>query len=173
MRSLCTSTKSSPCLPQLEKAHLHQWRPSTAKKNNKQRKHYYCLDPYHPLIPTDCITSPYLWGVGGGWGREVDSSYGASLLCFPLPGKLIKPPFPSPWEKKKILSKELCHSFWCLVHSFFIWSYRNPLKMATSSFSSSQRWQPDNLYKPGRKSGEMHRVLSRMLQDQVLAWPWS
>ena len=32
MRSPCTATKSSPCLPQLEKAHVQQRRPSTAKK---------------------------------------------------------------------------------------------------------------------------------------------
>ena len=32
MRSLCTTTKSSPCSLPLEKAHVQQWRPSTAKK---------------------------------------------------------------------------------------------------------------------------------------------
>ena len=31
MRSLHTATKSSSCSPQLEKAHVQQWRPNTAK----------------------------------------------------------------------------------------------------------------------------------------------
>ena len=31
MRDLCTSTKSSPCSPQLERACAQQWRPNTAK----------------------------------------------------------------------------------------------------------------------------------------------
>ena len=31
MRSLCTTTKSSPCSPQLEKACVQQWRPNTTK----------------------------------------------------------------------------------------------------------------------------------------------
>ena len=31
MRSPCTTTNSSPGLPQLEKAHVQPWRPSTAK----------------------------------------------------------------------------------------------------------------------------------------------
>jgi len=31
MRSLCTATKSSPHLTQLEKAHRQQWRPNTIK----------------------------------------------------------------------------------------------------------------------------------------------
>ena len=33
MRSPCTVTKSSPHLPQLEKACVHQWRPNAAKNN--------------------------------------------------------------------------------------------------------------------------------------------
>ena len=31
MRSLCTARKSRPCSPQLKKAYMQQWRPSTAK----------------------------------------------------------------------------------------------------------------------------------------------
>ena len=40
MRSLCTATKSSPCLPQLEKAREQQRRPSATKNklNNDVRK---------------------------------------------------------------------------------------------------------------------------------------
>ena len=33
MRSLRTATKSSPCSPQLEKAHMQQQRPNAAKNN--------------------------------------------------------------------------------------------------------------------------------------------
>ena len=36
MRSLGTATKSSPCLPQLEKARVQQRRPNAAKIKNKQ-----------------------------------------------------------------------------------------------------------------------------------------
>ena len=38
MRSLCTATKSSPCSPQLEKAHAQQRTPNTAKKEKKKKK---------------------------------------------------------------------------------------------------------------------------------------
>ena len=43
IRSLCTAMKSSPCSPWLKKAHMQQWRPSTAKNkelriNRKKKK---------------------------------------------------------------------------------------------------------------------------------------
>ena len=38
MRSPGTAAKSSPRLPQLEKACAQQWKPNTAKKNKKQKK---------------------------------------------------------------------------------------------------------------------------------------
>ena len=38
MRSPHTATKSSPCLPQLEKARTQQWRPNAAKKRKKKKK---------------------------------------------------------------------------------------------------------------------------------------
>ena len=38
MRSPRTATKSSPCSPQLEKAHAQQGRPDAAQKTNKQTK---------------------------------------------------------------------------------------------------------------------------------------
>ena len=38
MRRPCTATKSSPCSPQLEKAHAQQWRPNAAKKKKKKKK---------------------------------------------------------------------------------------------------------------------------------------
>ena len=37
MRSPCTAMKSSPCSPQLEKAHAEQQRPNTAKRNKNLR----------------------------------------------------------------------------------------------------------------------------------------
>ena len=37
MRSQCAA-KSSPCSPQLEKAHTKQQRPSTAKKKKKKKE---------------------------------------------------------------------------------------------------------------------------------------
>ena len=37
MRSPCTATKSIPCSPQLEKAHVQQRRPDTAKKKKKKK----------------------------------------------------------------------------------------------------------------------------------------
>ena len=37
MRSLCTTTKSSPCSPQLENAHVQQQRLNAAKKKKKKR----------------------------------------------------------------------------------------------------------------------------------------
>ena len=45
MRSLCTTTKSSPRLLQIEKAHAKQWRPSTAKNKTteKKKKEYLIL----------------------------------------------------------------------------------------------------------------------------------
>ena len=38
MRSLCTATKSSSRLPQLEKARVQQQRPNAAKKQKKKQK---------------------------------------------------------------------------------------------------------------------------------------
>ena len=38
MRSPHTATKSSPCSPQLQKAHAQQWRPNTARKKQKKIK---------------------------------------------------------------------------------------------------------------------------------------
>ena len=38
MRSLCTTTKSSPCSPQQEKARTQQWRPNTAQINKLKKK---------------------------------------------------------------------------------------------------------------------------------------
>ena len=38
MRSLRTTTKSSPHSPQLEKARVQQWRPNTAKNKLKKKK---------------------------------------------------------------------------------------------------------------------------------------
>ena len=40
MRNSHTTMKSSPCSPQLEKAHVQQWRPKAAKKK-KERKQTY------------------------------------------------------------------------------------------------------------------------------------
>ena len=39
MRDLHTATKTSPCMPQLQKAHMQQWRPRSAKNKsvNKQK----------------------------------------------------------------------------------------------------------------------------------------
>ena len=39
MRSPCTATKSSSCSLQLEKADAKQWRPNTAKKQNKTKNY--------------------------------------------------------------------------------------------------------------------------------------
>ena len=38
MRSLGTTTKSSPCSPQLEKARMQQQRPNAAKKKKKKKR---------------------------------------------------------------------------------------------------------------------------------------
>ena len=84
MRSLCTTTKSSPRLLQIEKAHAKQWRPSTAKnKTTEKKKKNIWFFLHHPdssfmtntwfpglTIPRpvkeDIPTSPKLYSDGGG-----------------------------------------------------------------------------------------------------------
>ena len=38
MRSPRTTTKSSPCSPQLKKAHVQQWRPNTAERMKRKKE---------------------------------------------------------------------------------------------------------------------------------------
>ena len=53
VRSLLTTTKRSPCLPQLEKACVQQWRPSAAKnKIKKNQKH-------NEITPLTCQNGYY------------------------------------------------------------------------------------------------------------------
>ena len=48
MRSLCTTTKSNPCLLLLKKIHVHQRRPRAAK--NKQVKYFFKENRIKALI---------------------------------------------------------------------------------------------------------------------------
>ena len=62
----------------------------TLLKFCRRKKYYYCLDSYHILLP-DYITSPLLSKEWMGIVLEV------LAYCVPLlPGKVIKPLFPSP-----------------------------------------------------------------------------
>ena len=61
MRSPRTAVKSSPRLPQLEKACMQQWRPNTAKKK-KRTKMVATIHPIlHALLMTWCCHSSH-WG---------------------------------------------------------------------------------------------------------------
>ena len=64
MRSLRATTKSSPRLPQLEKARVQQQRPNTAKKTKQNKK-------THPA-----------GGVWGLWGRDGEIPFPSSLLLW-------------------------------------------------------------------------------------------
>ena len=50
MRNPCISTKSSPHLVQIEKARVHQQRPSATKKKKKKKKQGDCVRQYHRLL---------------------------------------------------------------------------------------------------------------------------